>query len=144
MRYIRSSSFDSRAEGTDQGARKKSITFSECRLSSRSPSKSPSKDRGSGTGRLGSPLPGKKKTLYVKIHVPIPNVQLGVGPLVRSVAVLVNSIHKNQVLHLVPLVVHRPKVTMGPVLLPRLLMEVTKGQVVSVLGNTFSNLLSSM
>jgi len=54
-------------------------------------------------------------------------------------------LHENQVLHRVPLVAHQLKVTVGLVLSPPLLMmKVTKRQVVSVLGNTFSNPLSSM
>jgi len=48
-RYVRSFSFDSGAENTDQEARKKSILSLDSKVSSQFPSKSPSKDRGSDT-----------------------------------------------------------------------------------------------
>ena len=61
MRYFRSSSSDSGTEDTDQGARKRPIMSSERRVSSRSPSKSPSEDRGSDASQTRKSTSRKEK-----------------------------------------------------------------------------------
>jgi len=62
VRYFQSSSSDSGAEDTDQGAQKKPILPSDRKVTSRSPSKSPSKDRSSDTRQTRKTILRKNKS----------------------------------------------------------------------------------
>ena len=144
MRYFRSSSSDSGAEDTDQEARKKPILSSDRKVSSRSPSSPLPRTKVRTLVKLGGLFPERIKALPVRLHLPVPDLRVGIGLLVKGVALLVIRLHENQVFHPVLLVVHQLKETMGLVLLLLLLTKVTRRQVTSVLGNIFSNPLSSM
>jgi len=115
-------------------------------VSSRFPSKFPFKDRESDTHQARKSVSRKdKNTLRKASRSRTKHSTRRRSTSKKRSTSHKRKIHKNQVLHLVPLVAHRLKVTVGLVLFPPLLpKKVTKRQVASVLGNTFLNHLSSM